>query len=308
VTYNPPLSIIGPTSNICTNSPATLIASGGTTYSWSTGSTASSITVVPAVNTTYTVFGTSVAGCVKTTTVAVSVTSAPSISVNSTTICSGSTATLSASGVTTYTWSTSSNAASVNVSPISTTIYTVSGNLTGCSTIATQTAIVNVNALPNVTLGSITGPLCVNNAAVSLSGTPSGGIYSGTGVIGSSFDPSVSGAGSFTVSYYYTDINSCSSVATQTVDVSLCTGINEINDASVSVYPNPTKELIHVKLDASLVEKATIELYDAIGKLVIAERITNTTTTLNLANYAKGMYTIRVVADDKQSIIKVIKE
>ena len=295
-------------ATICAGSSANLTASGASTYTWNTGATGANLNVSPTSNTTYTVIGTSAAGCIKTTTVAVSVTSAPSISVNSSTICSGSTATLSASGVTTYTWSTSSNATSVNFNPISTTIYTVSGNLTGCSTIATQTAIVNVNALPNVTLGSITGPLCVNNAAVSLSGTPSGGIYSGTGVIGSSFDPSVSGAGSFTVSYYYTDINSCSSVATQTVDVSLCTGINEINDASVSVYPNPTKELIHVKIDASYIEKATIELYDAIGKLVISERINNMTTTLNLANYAKGMYTIRVVAEDKQSIVKVIKE
>lgn len=244
----------------------------------------------------------------KTTTASVNVTSAPSISVNSATICSGSTATLSANGVTTYTWSTSSNATSVNVNPTATTIYTVSGNLTGCPAIATQTAIVNVNALPNVTLGSVTGPLCVNNAAVSLSGSPAGGIYSGVGVSGSNFDPAVSGAGSFTISYYYTDINSCSATASQTVDVSLCTGINEVNDVSISVFPNPTRELIHVKMDASVVDHATIQLYDAIGKLVISETVNNTVTTLNIANYAKGMYTIRVVSEEKQSIIKVIKE
>lgn len=85
-------------------------------------------------------------------------------------------------------------------------------------------------------------------------------------------------------------------------------GINEINDAAVTNYPNPTKDVIHVKMDASLVDNATINLYDAIGKLVISERVNNTTTTLNLKDFATGMYTIRVVAEGKQSIIKVIKQ
>ena len=293
---------------ICTGSTATLTASGASTYTWNTGVNGAVLSDSPLTNTTYTVTGTSSAGCVKSNTASVNVTTAPSISVNSATICAGSTATLTASGVTTYTWSTLSNATTINDNPTSTTVYTVAGNLTGCATVVTQTAVVNVNALPNVSLGSIAGPLCVNNAAVTLSGSPSGGIYSGTGVMGSSFDPSMSGAGSFTVSYYYTDINSCSATATQTVDVSLCTGINEINEASVSVYPNPTRELIHIKIDASLLNTATIELYDAIGKLVITEKVNNTTTTLNLADYAKGMYTIRVKAEGKQSIIKIIKE
>lgn len=295
-------------TTICLGGSANLTASGASTYTWNTGATGSNLNVSPISNTTYTVIGTSAGGCVKTSTASVNVTSAPSISVNSSTICSGSTATLSASGVTTYTWSTSSNATSVNVNPTATSVYTVSGNLTGCPTIATQTAVVTVNALPNVTLGSVTGPLCVNYAAVSLSGSPAGGIYSGTGVSGSNFDPAVSGAGSFIISYYYTDINSCSATATQTVDVSLCTGINEVNDVSISVFPNPTRELIHVKMDASVVDNATIQLYDAIGKLIISERVNSTVTTLNLANYAKGMYTIRVVSEEKQSIIKVIKE
>jgi PKD repeat protein len=308
VSVNALPNVAASSATICLGGSTNLIASGASSYTWNTGATGSSLNVSPTSNTTYTVVGTSAAGCVKTTTALVNVTSAPSISVNSATICSGSTATLSANGVTTYTWSTSSNATSVNVNPTATTIYTVSGNLTGCPAIATQTAIVNVNALPNVTLGSVTGPLCVNNAAVSLSGSPAGGIYSGVGVSGSNFDPAVSGAGSFTISYYYTDINSCSATATQTVDVSLCTGINEVNDVSISVFPNPTRELIHVKMDASVVDHATIQLYDAIGKLVISETVNNTVTTLNLANYAKGMYTIRVVSEEKQSIIKVIKE
>lgn len=55
-------------------------------------------------------------------------------------ICAGQSATLTASGATTYTWSTSSNNTSIVVSPSVTTSYTVSGDSTGCvnSTVITQ--------------------------------------------------------------------------------------------------------------------------------------------------------------------------
>ena len=60
-------------------------------------------------------------------------------------------------------------------------------------------------------------------------------------------------------------------------------------------------------MDAELVNYATIELYDAIGKLVVSEKAKQTTTKVSLSNYANGMYTIRIVAEGKQSIIKVVK-
>ncbi len=293
---------------ICVGSTGTLSASGASTYLWNTGATSSNLMDNPVVTTTYTVTGTSVDGCDNSVSATINVISAPSISVNSTTICAGSTATLAASGVTTYTWNTTSNSSTIFVNPTSTSIYTVSGNLTGCSTTATQEVTVTVNALPNVTLASIASPLCVNNAAVTLAGSPAGGVYSGTGVSGSSFDPAVSGAGTFTLTYTYTDANTCSAAATQTVNVSLCTGVQEIISDMVSVYPNPTKELIYVKINASAVNQSTIELYDAIGKLVVSEKATNTVTTISLANYARGIYSIRIVADGSQNIIKVIKE
>lgn len=301
-------NVTSTSATICAGATGTITASGASTYSWNTGATTANLTASPSSNTTYTVTGTSAAGCVKSATAAIAVGSAPSISVNSSTICIGSSATLTANGVTTYTWNTGSNASNISVSPTGTTVYTVTGNLTGCATPASQTATVNVNSLPNVTLGTISGPLCVNSAAVTLSGSPAGGNFSGTGVSGSSFDPAVSGAGTFTITYDYTDGNGCSATDSQTVSVSLCTGIAEINNSSVSVYPNPAKDQIQVSMSASLVNHATIEMYDAIGKLVVSEKVNNTITTISLSHFANGMYTIRVVSESKQSIIKVIKE
>lgn len=301
-------NVVSSSATICAGATATITASGASTYSWNTGATSAGLTDNPTVSTIYTVTGTSAAGCVKTATALISVGSAPSISVNSETICAGSTTTLTASGVTSYTWSTSSNASSIFVNPTSTTVYTVSGNLVGCSTSAINTATVTVNLLPNVTLATIPSPLCVNNAAVTLSGSPAGGVYSGPGVIGSSFDPAVSGAGTFTITYDYTDANSCSASANQMVSVSLCTGITELTSSSILVYPNPAKDVINVIMDASFLNHTTIELYDAIGKLIIKEKVVNTTTSLIINSLSTGIYTVRVVSEGNQISKRVIKE
>ena len=68
-----------------------------------------------------------------------------------------------------------------------------------------------VHPLPIVTAGSY-GPTCVTASPLSLSGLPAGGTWSGSGVSGSMFTPSVAGAGTIRVYYSYTDENGCSSV------------------------------------------------------------------------------------------------
>ncbi|MHB8259379.1 MAG: T9SS type A sorting domain-containing protein [Bacteroidia bacterium] len=58
----------------------------------------------------------------------------PSVVATSPTVCTGSTATLTASGASTYTWSTSATTTSISVSPTVTTAYTVTGtDVNGCS-------------------------------------------------------------------------------------------------------------------------------------------------------------------------------
>ncbi len=62
---------------------------------------------------------------------------------------------------------------------------------------------------PTVTIDPA-GPFCENDGPVQLSGTPSGGTFSGPGVSPSgSFDPGTAGVGSHVITYSYTDGNGC---------------------------------------------------------------------------------------------------
>lgn len=77
----------------------------------------------------------------------------------------------------------------------------------GCSAEVVQTQ--TVRELPDVGLNPVES-LCADSPPVVLnSGTPPGGTYSGAGVSGNSFDPQLSGTGSFTITYTYRDQYSC---------------------------------------------------------------------------------------------------
>lgn len=212
VTPTPTVVATAATGTVCPFMPEAITASGATTYSWSTGATTSSITVNPSATSTYTVYGT--AGCKSSsTTVAVTVDAAPAISVvmTPTVFCAGSSATLTASGANTFTWSTNTVSNAIVVNPSSNTTYTVSGTGSqACNGISMYT--VNVNPLPVVTAPS--GSIC---AGGSFTITPGGAsTYSVTGnnlVV----TPNV------TTSYSVTGVSSagCTSSAPTVVDVTV---------------------------------------------------------------------------------------
>ncbi|MDW8159386.1 MAG: fibronectin type III domain-containing protein [Bacteroidia bacterium] len=76
---------------------------------------------------------------------------------------------------------------------------TYQGTLNGCNYSTTRT--ITVTAQPNAAILNITSPLCITASPVNLQATPSGGTFSGPGVQGSIFTPSVAGAGTHTISY-----------------------------------------------------------------------------------------------------------
>lgn len=159
-------------STICLGSTVTLSSSGGTSYSWSTNESSSVITATPTSTTTYTV-NISKALCTDTKTVTVSVYSIPTLTISpNQTICNGSTLSLSASGASSYLWSTGATTSSLVVASLSTTTtYTVVGTNGGlCS--STGSVTITVNALPNPIAGQ--DYMICNGDMVTLNGSGNG--------------------------------------------------------------------------------------------------------------------------------------
>ena len=80
----------------------------------------------------------------------------PTVAVNSTSLCSGETATLTASGANSYSWTNNDITPTTTVSPLVTTVYTVTGTNGGlCSSVAESTVIVFTTPTVNVNNSTI---------------------------------------------------------------------------------------------------------------------------------------------------------
>jgi hypothetical protein len=163
-------------------------------------------------------------GCLSTLT-PVTVTVIPNAQINISAtaqkVCTGSSATLTAQGMNTYTWSNMAQSNSIVVTPNTTTSYSVAGSISSnCATVAAITISVDA-APPTITAISSQSAVCDGNT-VTLSGSGnSSGTYTWTGGVsnGVPFVPAASG--SYTVSAN----NSCGNGTAVT---------------SIQVNPNPT--------------------------------------------------------------------
>jgi hypothetical protein len=142
-----PFSISVNNQTICSGATATIQANGATSYSWNTGSTSNAINVSPSITTIYTVSGNN-GPCTDTKTVMVVVGALP-ITINTLTLCSGSSGNLTASGANNYTWNTGSLSSSIVVNPSITTTFSVFGNNGTCS--GSAAIIVTVASNPTIT-------------------------------------------------------------------------------------------------------------------------------------------------------------
>ena len=166
---------------ICAGGSSVLTASGCPgTYVWSTGETGPSITVSPASTTTYDVECVLGGGNSNAITVQVTVYPIPSSPALASSlgfaICAGQSTVLTASGCNgTYTWSTGEQGASITVSPVTSTLYSVNCTENGC-TGANGQAGITVNPLPTApTITADVAGICaggtINLSAAGCAGT-----------------------------------------------------------------------------------------------------------------------------------------
>ena len=90
-------------------------------------------------------------------------------------------------------------------------------------------------------------------------------------------------------------VGACTNSMTITQNVNACTGINESIASLISVYPNPSNGVLNITLTAELSKNASLEVYDALGKLVVKQVLDNALNTINMSNLDNGIYTFKVL-------------
>ena len=309
VNPTPTLNLVASNTLICLGSisSSTINVTGtATSFTWSpVVSTSSTAVVSPTMAVTYTVMGTDVNGCTNTKTIALNVANTPTVNAISPTavVCSGSSATLTSSGTAVnYTWMpVGGNASSAIATPtLGVTSYTLIGQANGCSN--KSVATVTVVALPALNASSSSSVICKGQSAT-LTATTTATSYTwsnGANTISTVVTPTTSANYTITVSN-----GTCKSNAVVSVSVSPCIGIEELAMNGISVYPNPVIDFVTIAINNDLVDNATANIYDALGKLVISETLTKEVTAIKTTYLDSGVYFVKITSNNR--VIRVEK-
>lgn len=106
-------------------------------------------------------------------------------------------------------------------------------NSNGCGGVATQT--IDVNATPTVSFSGLPNSTCISSSNITLTGNPTGGVFSGNGIVmQNQFNSTLAGAGTHSIKYVYSDNNSCSDSSTSSIIVYGLPTVNAGNDTTIA--------------------------------------------------------------------------
>jgi hypothetical protein len=187
-------------------------------------------------------------------------------------------------------------------------VKTIIKNANNCDSIITQNIIVNKSPTPN----AIRGDLIIKdvqstyyygtdlqNGIAYLWKVTNGNIISGQGTNVVEVKWLSNGIGALNCIINDNQTNCSDSIR---LSITIATGINDIKNSNIKIYPNPTNNIINIE-GLNKNENNTIQIFDVQGKLVITKSITEK-GTIDLSELNKGVYVIKI-GEVAQRIVKM---
>jgi hypothetical protein len=143
----PSINIQSSHSVVCSGDSVTLTALGANLFTWGNFSNLNYITVTPTANTIYSVTGVNIYSCSNSSTISINPSPNPTLTIVSSnpTICAREISVLGVAGANTYTWSNLIVGANNTISPMTTSVFSVTGtDANGCISSTSITQIVDV--------------------------------------------------------------------------------------------------------------------------------------------------------------------
>src|SRR5690606_6989315 len=97
--------------------------------------------------------------------------------------------------------------------------------------------------------------------------------------------------------------NGCPSLPSQ-VRVSLYLGLDELDMASLKIYPNPTYDFINISYKEMI---DSVEIYNMLGQRVLYKNIEDTDTKIDLQSLSSGTYMVKITVGKVDQLVKIIK-
>jgi hypothetical protein len=292
-------------STVCKGDSIIFNGNGANTYIWS--STVQNNIPFKTINqgtSNYTVTGTDLNGCSSTSVISVQVSAAYTISIgNDTNICAGDYLFINPGIHSSYLWNDGSTTAT-HVLDTTGLYFLTTTNSIGCK--AKDSINITLQPIPITTLTTSKTLLCENEGPLTLTGVPSGGLYSGTGVSANKFYPASAGVGTYNIVYTYTNNYKCVGKDTVQLEVQLCTNINDLNskNTKIQIYPNPGNGNCIIES----LEKGQLKLLNNLGQVVYTATIFPGTQHLDIQLLPNGIYSaIFCNTNNIRTTIKIVK-
>jgi len=287
-----PLNVIANSTLVCSGATVNLSASGSTTYSWTNGPATANNQVNPtAALSIYTVTGFNTTNtCTATRTIAIAAIT-PSVNVSSpVSMCDGGSATVTASGATTYTWNgVPMGGNNVYVaSPAQTATYVLLANTNSITTNcpSTHTVQVVVNSNPTVTVIPTRSVICKGQTNTLTATGAASVVWQGT--LGITNAVVIKPTSTTVYTLTGTSVEGCTTTAQISAVVSSCNGIAENTSTSlIKVYPNPSNGQFFISSESAV----TLRLINTLGQVIrLIELNSENGYSMEVTNLAKGLY------------------
>jgi PKD repeat protein len=298
----PVLSIQSDDTEICTGESTTLVAEGGSSYLWSTGDAANSITVAPLADLAYSLTASNGAGCADTASVMIKVHPLPTASILShiAEICAEDTAQLVAQGGVTYLWSTGDSGSVIAVyQPEDYSVTAI--NEFGCSDVSTVT-IASAGDLPVADFNFVLSNDSVRFENLSVNADDYFWTV-GDSASGNDAQPQhIFSPGVYKVCLVATNICGADSVC-KTVTI---TSSGDLRQAQASVNVYAEDHALHVRLANNFYAIESIQLFSAAGQEIISMQLKPgaQSAILNTTGLAAGIYLCSVNLSNGEKVVK----
>lgn len=297
VEYAAPVVSLGADQDYCDNVGISLVLDAGNTgsvYFWSTGQTSQSISVNSAG--LYYVVVATLDGCADSDTVLVTELAAPVITLSDVEICTGDTATLDAGNAgSTYVWNVAGETGQTLETPLAGSYAVTVTAANGC--VDSSGAVVTVNPEPFVNIGPADTTITLGETLTLDAGNPGDTYAWSTGATTQTIDVTVSGT------YGVTVTNQFGCEETDSINVSVVIGVEELYAGAVNLYPNPVSHSASLQLESKAGGDLSVELYSLSGQLVyrLRQGIEGGTQQIavDMEGLDAGMYILDVKLDNR---------
>lgn len=167
--------------------------------------------------------------------------------------------------------------------------FTVQLTVSNAAGSNTFSQVITVNQTPTITISTsdTDGVICLNDGNILLISNQTGTVFSGSGIVGSSFDPIAAGLGLHMITASYTDGIGCTANETLSIVVEDCASISELSSYGVQVFPNPNQGSFIIK---GLELESAFSVYDLNGKIIFEGTASSTIEQIQLPKITSGIY------------------